>query len=67
MKKIKHIHVVRLDSHRKLIALYDDGTWEELFQFHWNDVPKIDGKLFLRKTRDEAIELHYRLTAKKRA
>lgn len=65
MKIIKHIHVVRLDSYRKFIVLYEDGTWEELFQFHWNNVPKIDGKLFIRKTRSEAIEIYNQLINKK--
>ena len=67
MKKIIYTHVVRLDNYRKFIVLYDDGTWEELFKFRWDNVPKIDGKLFLRKTRSEAVELHYRLTAKEKA
>ena len=62
MKKIKYIHVVKLDSCNKFIVLYDDGTWEELFQFHWSNVPKIDGKLFLRKTRSEAMDMYYQLT-----
>lgn len=67
MKKIRYTHVVRLDSCNKFIALYDDGTWEELFKFRWDNVPKIDGKLFLRKTRSEAVELHYQLTNKEEA
>ena len=64
MKIIKYIHVVRLDSYRKFIVLYDDGTWEELFRFRWNNIPKIDGKLFLKKTRSEAIEIYDRLINK---
>ncbi len=61
MPKVKYVHVVRLDGYRKFIVLYDDGTWEELFRFHWTNPQKIDGKLFLRKTRDEAFDLAIQL------
>jgi hypothetical protein len=65
MKKIKYVHVVKLDSYRKYIALYEDETWEELFQVRYLNATQIDGKLFLRKTRTEAIDIYNQLTNKK--
>lgn len=68
MKRIKYIHVMkRSGGYNHMVALYDDGTWEELFRFHWSNMPKIDGKLFLRKTREEAMDLYRQLLNEKRA
>lgn len=65
MKKIKYTHVVFRDcGYRVMIVLYDDGTWEELFKYFRTKWSIIDGKLFLRKTREEAIELYNQLVNK---
>jgi len=64
--KIKYVHVVRNDRYRKFVVLYDDKTWEELFQVDSRD-ETVDGKLFLRKTRDEAMEIFFKQYGIKKA
>ena len=63
MNKIKYAHVVRNDGYRRIIALYEDGSWENLFNLH-SHKELFDGKKIIGKTKNEAIEIIHNIILK---